>query len=66
MQSLEDEVRHLMLLQSQVNVSYLDLCMSGNLKKLKELNLIYEDVSSYLIRRINSGKAPFAVHELIT
>ena len=51
MQNLEDEVRGLMILQSQVSVSYLDLCVSGHLKQLKELNFIYEDISNYLLRR---------------
>lgn len=65
MQTPEDEVRQLMVLQSQVNVAYLDLCLSGHLKQLKELNLVYEDISGYLIRRIDSGEAPFDVFELI-
>jgi hypothetical protein len=62
---IEKKVRHLMILQSQINVLYLDLCLSKQLGSVMKLNEVYEDISNFLIRRIGTDHEPFDIDELI-
>ncbi|NBZ90082.1 hypothetical protein [Stagnihabitans tardus] len=65
MSPIERNVQQLMVLQSQINVLFLDLCLNQKFDALMKLNQVYECISNFLIRRIDGERDPFDIDEII-
>ena len=65
MTPFEKKVQQLMVLQSQINVLFLDLCLSRRFDALMKLNQVYDYISNFLIRRTDGEEVPFDIDELI-